>query len=397
MNDRLAELKTRAQTLYRRANDLSGGALAIVRQAFKNFGEAQASGAAASVAYYALFSLFPLLLALAAAGSFFLEDEQAYQETIALISNAIPVSQDLIVQNIRQVLASRGTVGLIGLVGLLWSATGVFMNLARNINRAWSHATERGFLKGRLVALAMVGVLALLLILSVLSTALLNLLPRLRIPLLGNLNVYDTALWPIVSGLVPWLFGWLLFLALYRWVPNTSVPWSAALWGAGVASLLWEVAKKGFAWYLEAGLARYSLVYGSLGTVVALVVAALIGTANWRSPFIYFAIPGLILGVLVFLFIREPERGAALSLEPLLPDDEEPTPVRAAALANAWLLYCSTMLARVSRTSGVSVLATVSIRRVISSRPRAFPEDPIGRGDCASCSMWPSARSTEKS
>jgi membrane protein len=271
LNDRLAELKTRAQTLYRRANDLSGGALAIVRQAFKNFGEAQASGAAASVAYYALFSLFPLLLALAAAGSFFLEDEQAYQETIALISNAIPVSQDLIVQNIRQVLASRGAVGLIGLVGLLWSATGVFMNLARNINRAWSHATERGFLKGRLVALAMVGVLALLLILSVLSTALLNLLPRLRIPLLGNLNVYDTALWPIVSGLVPWLFGWLLFLALYRWVPNTSVPWSAALWGAGVASLLWEVAKKGFAWYLEAGLARYSLVYGSLGTVVALM------------------------------------------------------------------------------------------------------------------------------
>jgi MFS family permease len=47
----------------------------------------------------------------------------------------------------------------------------------------------------------------------------------------------------------------------------------------------------------------------ALGTVVALVVAALMGTANWRSPFIYFGIPGLILGAIVFLFIREPARG----------------------------------------------------------------------------------------
>jgi MFS family permease len=40
-------------------------------------------------------------------------------------------------------------------------------------------------------------------------------------------------------------------------------------------------------------------------------VAALIGTANWRAPFIYFGIPGILLGLLVFLFIREPPRGAA--------------------------------------------------------------------------------------
>lgn len=49
----------------------------------------------------------------------------------------------------------------------------------------------------------------------------------------------------------------------------------------------------------------------AVGTVVALVVAALIGTTNWRSPWLYFAIPGIILGIIVFLFIREPERGGA--------------------------------------------------------------------------------------
>ncbi|MCJ7532303.1 MAG: MFS transporter [Anaerolineales bacterium] len=49
----------------------------------------------------------------------------------------------------------------------------------------------------------------------------------------------------------------------------------------------------------------------ALGTVIALVVVAFIGTANWRRPFIYFGIPGIILGLIVFFFLREPARGAS--------------------------------------------------------------------------------------
>jgi MFS family permease len=49
----------------------------------------------------------------------------------------------------------------------------------------------------------------------------------------------------------------------------------------------------------------------AVGTVAALVIAALLGTANWRSPFVYFGIPGVVLGVLLLLFVREPARGAA--------------------------------------------------------------------------------------
>jgi len=45
--------------------------------------------------------------------------------------------------------------------------------------------------------------------------------------------------------------------------------------------------------------------------VIALVVVAFIGTANWRRPFIYFGIPGIILGLIVFFFLREPARGAS--------------------------------------------------------------------------------------
>jgi membrane protein len=265
------EFKTRLRKVFQQANEQSGGVLGIARQTFQSYSKARASGAAASVAYYALFSLFPLLLALVAAGSLVLEDEQAVREAIDLVSNAIPVSQELIRQNIRQVLQSRGTFGVVGLLGLVWSATGVFTNLARNINRAWSGAEQQGFFRGRLVALAMVGILAVLLILSVVSTTVINLLPQVNLPLLNSASIYKTALWPIVTGLLSLLLSFALFWALYQWVPDATVPWSAALWGAGVAAVLWEVAKRAFVWYLNAGLARYSLVYGSLGTVVALM------------------------------------------------------------------------------------------------------------------------------
>jgi membrane protein len=49
------------------------------------------------------------------------------------------------------------------------------------------------------------------------------------------------------------------------------VHWNATLWGAITASIVWKVATAGFSWYLSSGMGSYSLVYGSLGAIVALL------------------------------------------------------------------------------------------------------------------------------
>jgi membrane protein len=218
-----------------------------------------------------MFSLFPLLLALVAAGSFFLEQNVVYREMVRLVSNAIPVSRSLIERNVEQVLEQRGTVGIMGLLALTWSATGVFTSLARNINRAWPEAEQRNVFEGRLVAVGMIAVLGFLLLLSLTSTAALKVLPRLAIPWVTRSLLEQAFLWQTVGILVPALFSFLLFLAMYRWVPNAGVTWLQAFWGALAAATGWEIAKRASAWYLETGLASYRLVYGSLGTVVALM------------------------------------------------------------------------------------------------------------------------------
>jgi len=106
--------------------------------------------------------------------------------------------------------------------------------------------------------------------------------------------------------------------------------WSAIAWGTGRARTFLQLllARAGMHFFLSAySTAAYpmlsdmvprrsrGMVMGLLGatfavgTVAALVIAAFIGTANWRQPFAYFAIPGIILGLLVLFFVKEPVRG----------------------------------------------------------------------------------------
>lgn len=259
--------------LYRQGNRLTRGRLGIVRQAIESFGQARSAQSAAGMAYYAFFSLFPLTLFLVAvsSGIFFQDRQRAVEQVISLIRQAIPVSPGLIRNNIEQVLRARGTVGVIGAIGTLWSATGFFSILSANINRAWPEAEPRNFLEQRLVALSMIAILVVLLALSLASTAVLNVLSPWQIPGLESLFLRETLLWRIVTSLVPWIFAFLLFLALYRWAPNTAVSWRAAGWAALIVSLVWQVAASTFAWYVSSGLARYQLVYGSLGTIIALL------------------------------------------------------------------------------------------------------------------------------
>lgn len=254
--------------LYQNINQISGRRLEILKNSLDTFSKARASQAAASLAYYAIFSLFPLLLVLIAGGSYFLNGQQVYQSVTRLVQNSVFVSPQLINENLDQVLDTRGTVGVIGLLTLLWSASGFFTSLAYNINLAWSDASRRNFLEKRLVGLGMIAGLSGLLILSLGLDWITNLVPFLNT---NSASSLPFGLWRLFSNLASWLTIFLLFLALYRWVPTAQVHWRATFWGALITSIAWKVTTTGFNWYVSSGLVRYSLVYGSLGAIVALL------------------------------------------------------------------------------------------------------------------------------
>ncbi len=269
--DRAARAR-RLKATTQRLGDFGRRSMHVLRTAWQSFAEARGSEAAAALAYYALFSLFPLLLALVAGGSLFLERQQVFAQVVDLATEVFPVSQELIESNLQDVMRVRGAVGIVGLAGALWSATGVFTVLTRAISRAWPDARPRGFFRRRLVALSMVGAVALLLLLSLLSSMALHLLSRFHVPLGVGASVSQTPLGMFLSRALPWLLTFLLIWALYRWVPTVHVQGSAAFWAALGVAVAWQLAARAFTWYLGSGLARYRLVYGSLGALVALLV-----------------------------------------------------------------------------------------------------------------------------
>ena len=260
----MTRLRDFLDAAYRWANDITGGGIGVVQDTFQRFGDENGAHVAAALAYYTMFSLFPLLLALIAAGSFFLEGDLVQAQVVNSVAQIVPISEEVILNNVEQVLDRRGTVGVAGLLGLLWSGTGVFTVLVGHINRAWTEAQARGFLDQRLLGLGigLLGMLATLLSLSLLSTPVLNVLQRVELGSAAEIRILDRPLWTWLIAGLPVLVIFLFLLNLYRWVPNTAVRWSEAAWGAGFTAVAWEVAKRVFAWYVSSDLVHYRLVYG---------------------------------------------------------------------------------------------------------------------------------------
>jgi membrane protein len=261
----------RLRLLYEWLNKRTYGAVRVLRIAIYNYGESNVTQAAAGMAFYAFFSLFPLLLFLIVGASYILEVESAYNYVIENVYRALPTAQSLIDANLQLVLNSRGAVSLVSLAGFLWSSTSFFSILTRNINRANPNSTKRGFFEDRVVALGMIGLLALLLGLSFMSSTITGVLQKINVFSIDETPLHETIVWRYLIKIVPYLITLLLLTALYRYIPKEKVGWKGVLISAPLAALFWQGATKIFTWLIQGGLVQYELIYGSLGTLAGLL------------------------------------------------------------------------------------------------------------------------------
>ena len=257
-----ARWKKRAGWIYVSADRKLGGWLSLLRATGREFQKDEGFTMAAAIAYYALFSFFPVVLLMITVSSFFFSSATAQKEVIAWAERYIPASGDLIRANIGQILRARGTVSIVALLGLLWSASGVFTALDRVVNRAWDVTELRPFWQQKFLAFGMIVGAGGLLLVSIISTTAFSVIRRLRLPLTS---------WQILGNLLPVTLTIFIFLLLYKMLPNTTVRWSDVWLGALLTGLGWELAKYLFTWYLTS-FASYNLVYGSVSLIIAFLV-----------------------------------------------------------------------------------------------------------------------------
>lgn len=233
---------------------------------------------AAAVAYAAILSIFPLAITVIAVLSRFVEQVRAQQAVVDALApylppQALPPLRD----TLAAVVATRGTAGLVGVVGLLWAAPFVAGTLGHALNRVLHAPRARGYLRRKLTELILVLLGGAFLGLSVLASGAAEVVGRWP-PAAAAATVFRTSpLAAAFSALSPWVFSAAAFFVTYRFLPNVHVSRRALMAGTVVAVVLFEGAKAVFLWYLTS-LATYPLVYGPLaGLLVFLVWVYLVG------------------------------------------------------------------------------------------------------------------------
>lgn len=249
-------------------------AKAILKQTWDGFTDDGCMKLAASLSYYTVFAIAPLLIVIISlVGSLFGRDAvqgKVYEELKELVGSDAALQIQSVIANLQQ--THNTTLGtIIGVVILFIGATGVFMEIQSSINYIWSVRAKpkKGWLKyiiNRLLSFLLVLTLGFLLIvtliantiLSVLSNQLTEYFPHYTIYLLNTLNLI-LLLASIAS----------LFMVVFKVLPDAVISWRDAFVGAMFTSLLFMAGRYLIGLYL--GQSKLGVTYGTAASIIIIL------------------------------------------------------------------------------------------------------------------------------
>ena len=230
---------------------------------------------AAAMSYFGLLTLFPGLILLLALGKRLASGTEMLNEMLRRVAQAYPGSGEFLDTTIRSLSDLSTGVVITCIVVVLWAGSWVFAVAERALNRIWN-TTSRTFLHGRALTLGMIGIVGLLLTVSVMITSLLVALQQLagrlsprQLERWSWLATFGSLFWQVVFVCVSIFVTVILFMLVYRFMPNARVSLRDTVPGAIIGGVLWEAAKYIFAWSLH--YFHYDQIYGSVGAVVAVL------------------------------------------------------------------------------------------------------------------------------
>ena len=227
---------------------------------------------ASGLSFNIIMCVLPFLLILASLWGYFLESsQQAQQDILAFVAEALPAAVDEVRASLEELLHHRGLIGLVGLLSLVWTASRLFAGIRVVMKITFGVEKRFNYVTGKLFDVGMVALTCLILFLSLLaasSTAVLDAWRESFFELIGYR--WDFMRGRIGFGFVYLLSSTLLFL-LYRLPLPASVPTRIVALQAFIVGALWEAAKRLFQLYL-ANLEDFDVLYGSFGVLVMLVL-----------------------------------------------------------------------------------------------------------------------------
>ena len=247
----------------------------ILRQTFTEFFNDHALKFSASLSYYTIFSLGPvLIIIISLAGIFFGKDAvegKMYGQIQGLVGSAAALQIQDIISNIEESQMSRSGA-ILGLVILFIGATGVFTEMQDSINYIWSIKTKPKksivkFLLDRLLSFSLIISFGFILMVSLGVHALVDLLyDKLKI----YFNEVTVILFQGMNYVILFVVITTLFAIIFKILPDAKIRWKDSFVGASFTAVLFLIGKSFISLYL--GNSNIGVTYGAAASVVIILL-----------------------------------------------------------------------------------------------------------------------------
>ncbi|WP_337018286.1 YihY/virulence factor BrkB family protein [Oceanobacillus massiliensis] len=224
---------------------------------------------AASLAYYFLLAIFPLLVVAFAIIPYF---NISPDEAMRLIKTVMPGElSSIFEENIASLVETpQGGLLTVGIIGTLWSASNGINAFIKASNEAYDVEETRSFIVVRLLdfilTLGMIVAIIVAILLPVFGDVILGFI----VSFLGISSEMTVTL-QILRYVVSIVVITALLMCLYHFAPNKKFPFKHVIPGALLASILWQAISLGFSIYIS-NFGNYSATYGSLGGIIILMI-----------------------------------------------------------------------------------------------------------------------------
>jgi membrane protein len=229
---------------------------------------------AAALAYYAVFSIAPLLMiAIAVAGLVFGQSTaqgEIMNQLQGLLGPQGARAVETMLRNANH-LGSGLVATIVGVVSLLLGASGVMGQLQSSMNRMWKvqpvpRAAVVGYVRQRMLSFTMVLGVGFLLLVSLVASAALAAIGKY----MGERLPFGETVLEVLNLSVSFAVITFLFMLIFRYVPETRVPWRDVWHGAAFTAVLFSLGKFAIGLYL--GKSSIASSYGAAGSLVILLV-----------------------------------------------------------------------------------------------------------------------------
>ncbi len=248
----------------------------LLVDSFGEWNRQNATRLGASLAFYSLLSLAPLLLvAVSIAGLVFghtAAEHQIARQIESLMGPAAGKAAASFLQGSQT--KAHGLIGTIfGVLTLLFSASGVLIELRDTLNYIWDIPAPKvsgigmitSFLKERLFSFGMVLSIGFLLLVSLAISTWISALGAHS----AAISTFEAAMLHVANIVVSFLVVGVLFGAIYKILPEVRLEWRDVILGGAVTSLLFSIGKFVLGIYL--GRVSYSSMYGAAGSIIVLI------------------------------------------------------------------------------------------------------------------------------